>query len=100
MIFAGFGAKLPMITRVIVGASDLIRHYGPLLVIAIAVGVYMVRAWVVSPTGRRTWEWIMLRMPVIGSLLAQYAMARFCRMLGTLLGAGVPLVNGLNVARR
>jgi type II secretory pathway component PulF len=39
-------------------------------------------------------------MPVIGPLLSQFAMARFCRMLGTLLGAGVPLVNGLNVARR
>jgi len=33
-------------------------------------------------------------------LVSQFAMARFCRMLGTLLGAGVPLVNGLNVARR
>jgi type II secretory pathway component PulF len=32
--------------------------------------------------------------------VAQFAMARFCRMLGTLLGAGVPLINGLNVARR
>jgi type II secretory pathway component PulF len=33
-------------------------------------------------------------------LIAQFAMARFCRMLGTLIGAGVPLVHGLNVARR
>jgi type II secretory pathway component PulF len=37
---------------------------------------------------------------VIGPLVAQYAMARFCRMLGTLLAADVPLINGLNVARR
>jgi type II secretory pathway component PulF len=37
---------------------------------------------------------------VVGRLAAQFAMARFCRMLGTLLGAGVPLINGLNVARR
>jgi type II secretory pathway component PulF len=37
---------------------------------------------------------------VVGRLLAQFAMARFCRMLGTLLGAGVPLVQALNVARR
>jgi type II secretory pathway component PulF len=39
-------------------------------------------------------------VPVIGNLVAQFAMARFCRMLGTLLGAGVPLINSLNVARR
>jgi type II secretory pathway component PulF len=41
-----------------------------------------------------------LKAPVIGPLVAQFAMSRFCRMLGTLLGAGVPLIAGLNVARR
>src|SRR5205814_2549597 len=56
--------------------------------------------WVVSPAGRRSWEGMILRLPVIGNLVAQFAMSRFCRMLGTLLGAGVPLINGLNVARR
>ena len=42
----------------------------------------------------------MLKLPIVGPLVAQFAMARFCRMLGTLLGAGVPLVQGLNVARK
>ncbi len=42
----------------------------------------------------------MLRLPLVGPLVAQFAMARFCRMLGTLLGAGVALVQGLNVARK
>ncbi len=42
----------------------------------------------------------MLRAPVIGTLVARFAMARFCRMLGTLLGAGVPLVQALNVGRK
>ena len=100
MIFAGFGAKLPLITRVIVGTSDLIRSYGPLLAIGLGIGIYLLRTWLVSTSGRRTWEGIILKLPIIGPLVAQYAMARFCRMLGTLLAAGVPLVNGLNVARR
>ena len=43
---------------------------------------------------------MLLRSPVVGPLAAQLAMARFCRMLGTLLGAGVSLVSGRNVARR
>jgi type II secretory pathway component PulF len=42
----------------------------------------------------------MLRTPIVGPLASKIAMARFCRMLGTLLGAGVPLINGLSVARR
>jgi type IV pilus assembly protein PilC len=41
-----------------------------------------------------------LRLPTVGPVVAQFAMTRFCRMLGTLLGAGVPLINALNVARR
>jgi type II secretory pathway component PulF len=60
----------------------------------------MIRSWFVSPQGRRSWERIILKIPMIGPLVAQFAMARFSRMLGTLLGAGVPLINGLNVARR
>src|SRR5437867_11087417 len=60
----------------------------------------MMRSWLVSEQGRRAWEGWILRAPIVGSLIAQFAMSRFCRMLGTLLGAGVPLINALNVARR
>jgi type II secretory pathway component PulF len=99
-IFAGFGAQLPLLTRVIVGVSDNLRVYGPFLLVALAIGGYLVRTWLISPGGRRVWEASVLRLPVVGNLVAQYAMARFCRMLGTLLGAGVALISGLQVARR
>jgi type IV pilus assembly protein PilC len=99
-IFAGFGAKLPMLTQMIVGASEVLRTYGLLVALAVGIGYLLARNWLVSPAGRRSWEDSVLRLPVVGQLVAQYAMARFCRMLGTLLGAGVPLINCLNVARR
>lgn len=99
-IFAGFGAKLPLLTRLIVSVSELIRSYGLVIVLGLTIIVYLVRSWFVSEKGRRTWEGFILRIPAIGSLVAQYARARFCRMLGTLLSAGVPLTNALHVARR
>jgi type II secretory pathway component PulF len=99
-IFSGFGASLPLITQLIIGASHVVRSYGLLVLIGLAVVGYFIRTWVVSENGRRTWEGFMLRVPVMGPLVARFAMARFCRMLGTLLGAGVPLVQGLNVARK
>lgn len=99
-IFAGFGAALPMLTRVIVGVSELVRGYGFFVAAGLGIGAYLVRNWLVSEQGKRVWERWILRAPVVGALTAQFAMARFCRMLGTLLAAGVPLVNGLNVARR
>jgi type IV pilus assembly protein PilC len=99
-IFQGFGAKLPLLTEIIVGVSAFVRSYGLLLGVGIAVLIYLVRSWFVSESGRRVWEGWILRAPMVGSLVAQFAMSRFSRMLGTLLGAGVPLINGLNVARR
>jgi type II secretory pathway component PulF len=100
MIFQGFNAELPILTQIIVGISEAVRHYGLFLGAGIVVGVVSLRNWFKSEKGRRSWEGLILKIPTIGPLLAQFAMARFCRMLGTLLGAGVPLINSLNVARR
>ena len=99
-VFASIHGSLPLITQLIIGASYLMRTYG-LLVGAGLVGIFfLVRAWFTSEKGKRTWEGLVLKSPLVGPLIAQFAMARFCRMLGTLIGAGVPLVHGLNVARR
>jgi type II secretory pathway component PulF len=68
--------------------------------VGLGVAAFMVRNWIASEHGRRKWEGFIIRVPVLGPLLSQFAMARFCRMLGTLLNAGVPLVQALNVARR
>jgi type II secretory pathway component PulF len=88
------------LTQVIVSISEWLRSYGLFAVVAAVVAGFLVRNWLASPIGRRAWEGLILRVPIIGPLVAQYAMARFCRMLGTLLAADVPLINGLNVARR
>ena len=99
-IFTGFGASLPWLTQAIIAVSHVVRSYGLFVAMGLGLAVFFVRAWFVSPKGRRTWEGLILRSPIVGPLVAQFAMARFCRMLGTLLGAGVPLVQGLNVARK
>jgi type II secretory pathway component PulF len=99
-IFAGFGGQLPLITRIIIGVSDSIRHYGLFILVGVGVFGYAGWNWLKSEKGRRIWEKFILRSPIIGPLVGKYAMARFCRMLGTLIGAGVPLVQSLNVARK
>lgn len=100
MIFAGFGAALPALTRFIVTISDALARYGFFVAVALGVTLLLLHKWLKTDRGRRAWERLVLRIPVLGPLTARFAMARFCRMLGTLVGAGVPLINALAVARR
>src|SRR5436190_17180121 len=100
LVFAGFGAALPLPTQIVIGLSNGVRSYGLFIALGVGIGGFLLRNWFLSDNGRRSWEGLMLRAPVVGPLVAQFAMARFCRMLGTLLGAGVPLVQALNVARK
>ncbi len=99
-IFTGLGAALPLPTQIILGISHLLLHYGLYMAAGGCLAGFLVRNWFASEKGKRLWEGLILRAPLVGPLVAQFAMARFCRMLGTLLGAGVPLVQALNVARK
>ncbi len=99
-MFKGFNAALPLPTQLVIGLSEALRSYGLVILLVAGILVFLLRNWFVSESGRRQWEGLILRSPVVGPLVARFAMARFCRMLGTLLAAGVPLVQGLNVARK
>jgi type II secretory pathway component PulF len=100
VMFKGMGAALPLPTQVVLAASQILRSYGLVVLVGIVIIGSLARHWFASEKGRRVWEGLLLRIPVVGPLVAQFAMARFARMLGTLLGAGVPLVQALNVARK
>jgi general secretion pathway protein F len=98
-IFAEFGGALPWLTRAIVAASRIVVNYWFVLFILLALAVVGVRRALVSESGRRVFERSVLRLPVFGEGAARFALVRFCRMLGTLVGAGVPLVTSLRVAK-
>jgi type II secretory pathway component PulF len=99
LIFEQFGQSLPVLTRIVQGASFLVRDYGPFLAVLVAVMLIALRKAVMTPAGRRLRDKWVLKVPAIGHVTARFALVRFCRMLGTLLGAGVPLITSLRVAR-
>ncbi len=98
-IFAGFGAQLPLLTRMILAASHALTHYGPIVAVALGILFVILRRAITSDAGRRTLENIWLRTPAVGTVLARFALVRFSRMLGTLLGAGVSLELALRMAK-
>ena len=99
-LFDDLGGQLPLLTRIIVGISEFFQSYGLIVAVAAVIGAYFGRQWLQSDEGRRKWEVWTFRAPIVGPLSAKFAMARFCRMLGTLLDSGVTLVQSLNVAGR
>jgi type II secretory pathway component PulF len=93
-LFTGFGGQLPLITRMIVSVSDVVRSYGLFAVLGLALGGYFIRNWMRSQQGRRVWEHFLLRAPIVGKLIAQFDITHFCCMFGLLLAAGLPRMRG------
>lgn len=98
-IFASVGGNMPALTRAIVAISKFMTDYGLGILVVLAVLVLVLRRMLKTPAGQLAAQQATLRLPVIGKLTARFALVRFSRMLGTLLGAGVPLVASLKVAR-
>jgi type II secretory pathway component PulF len=98
-MFNDFGGSLPTLTKMIVTASHLLVRYWFIFVLVVGVAVFGIRRALSSEEGRRVLEQVTLRFPVFGRAVSRFALVRFCRMLGTLVGAGVPLVAALRVAK-
>jgi len=99
LMFAEFGGSLPTLTKAIVGVSGMVVRYWFVLVLVVALAVFGIQRALAREEGRRILERLMLRSPLFGPAAARFALVRFCRMLGTLIAAGVPLVAALRVAK-
>lgn len=94
-VFQGFGAELPLMTRMLIGFSDLMVAWWPGL-LALGAGLVAVfRLWVATPKGRYDWEGIALRIPIAGKIVRKAALARFARSFALGTRSGVPLMMAL-----
>jgi type II secretory pathway component PulF len=99
-IFHDLGGNLPALTLGIMAVSNTVASKWGLVVVLVIVSlVFWLFKALQTDAGKRRFEMVVLKTPALGSVVAFFAMVRFCRMLGTLLGAGVPLVASLKVAK-
>jgi type IV pilus assembly protein PilC len=99
-LFEGLDAALPLPTRVVVGASRALPLAAPMFVCASAIIVHVWRRFRASPRGRLLVDRALLRVPLAGGIARKVAVARFCRTLSTLVGAGVPILTSLDITAR
>ncbi len=98
--YVQFGHELPLVTRIIVGVSNVVRTQGLLVLLAIAAAVVGTNSWLRRPGQRERLDRWMLVLPGIGPTARKFATSQLARTLATLLGGGIPLVNAIEVASR
>jgi type IV pilus assembly protein PilC len=99
-IFKGLGGELPELTQFMLNISTVLTSWQavliPIPIIAVVVGF---KYYYGTTVGRVTVDRLLLKMPIIGDLNEKNAVARFCRIFGTLTRSGVPILSSLDIVR-
>jgi MSHA biogenesis protein MshG len=96
-VFDRLGSELPWQTRLLMSISDFSVNYWP-YILGLLLGMVLVAQKLIStPEGRRKWHWMLLKLPLVGQIVEQAIMERFCRSFAMILSAGVPLIQGIAI---
>lgn len=90
--------KLPWATDALLSFSALLQSYWYVILIAIGAAVFGVSYYANTDAGKRFMDWFKIKIPMFGSIFLNLAVARFCRVLGTLLANGVPILKSLEIS--
>src|SRR5262245_61964230 len=91
--------QLPGITEALIGTSHFIQGWWWLIIGGVIGGWYLYRRWASSEQGRLAVDGWRLRMPTAGKIYLSFSLARFTRILGTLLHNGIPILQALKIAK-
>ncbi len=93
----GPDAKLPIYTEVMLGISAFMQKYAVPIIILTAIIVYIIRRYISTPGGKFKFHALLLRMPVVKTIIVKVAISRFARTFASLMSAGVGVLDALEV---
>lgn len=96
-VFDKMHAELPWQTRLLMAISEFTVNYWPYLLSGLLVLIAIVIKYINTREGRLQWDWLMLRIPGVGSIVERSTMERFARSFAMTLSAGVPLIQGITI---
>jgi type IV pilus assembly protein PilC len=97
----GPGEALPLPTRIVVGISNFLAGWGGIATLVAIVGTAVGTSYYYkTPKGRHNLDALMLKLPIFGQILRKIAVARFSRILSTLLSSGVPILQSLEITAK
>jgi type IV pilus assembly protein PilC len=99
-IFKGLGTELPGLTLFMLDVSAILTSWRAIIPVIVVVGtVFAFKTYYKTKNGRVTIDRFLLKMPILGDLNEKSAVARFCRIFGTLTRSGVPILSSLDIVR-
>jgi type IV pilus assembly protein PilC len=99
-MFASVNLELPLPTRIVIGASQLLISYWWILVAVLVGAVFGLKQYYGTDQGKKKIDQMLLNAPVLGDLLRKSAVSRFTRTLGTLISSGVSILDGLEITAK
>ncbi|WP_343859143.1 type II secretion system F family protein [Aliiglaciecola litoralis] len=96
-MFEKFDAELPLMTRFLLGMSDMFVTKWPFMLVVVGLIVFAVKRYLSTDAGRYKWDKRKISLPVIGSVLERTLLGRFARSFSMMLVSGVPLTSALNL---
>jgi type IV pilus assembly protein PilC len=99
-IFAGMGRELPFVTQTLINLSSFVTDNSLYILGAIVIMIVALVRFYRTDNGRYLFDRMILKPPVIGSLMRKVAIAKFTRTLSTLISSGVPILDGLEIVSR
>ena len=96
-VFQGFGAELPLMTRILLGFSDFMVAYWPHMLGAGVLAIVGFKMWVRSEKGGYDWDRIKLRIPIAGKIIEKATLARFAASFALAARSGVPIIQAMTV---
>lgn len=97
-LYDQFDAQLPITTRALIGVSDLMVKYWPLVIILFIIAGYMFRSYKKTDNGARKLDELMLRIPIYGDLRRQIVLTDLSRTLSLMVGSGVSILESLAIS--
>lgn len=97
-MFSSTGVELPGPTKLLMNISDVLKNYWYIFIAVIGTIIVLFRRYIKTSEGKRQYDTLKLRIPVIGTSVTKIATSRFTRTLSTLMASGIPIVPAMEAA--
>jgi type IV pilus assembly protein PilC len=95
VLFESMGGGLPIYTKALLAISAFLVHFGVFIIVALIVGIIFFVRWKKTHAGKRAWDRLLLKTPVLGPIIMKVNVARFARTFGSLMSSGISVLEAI-----